>query len=1332
MNHLKNLDGSSSSSNSANGGNKPRLPEPLRLVVTIGRKALPGHGGVSWLRGGRDVRVATGPDTNGAAAASSGSAGPELHKSAHHKPPGHGSNSNNNNPSSPKVDNHAAGPLFQLDNQSSNRLNGSGGGGGPDSPLARLDGGAAVDGNGSGGFNGFGAVPSSRLSAEPPSYSPVAMGAIRTRASRSNSGPATYRGSAENLVPLAAAEASSSAVSGGSVRGSVYGTSTTNGVAGGKAEEEVQAANGGASSRPQSSLSLSHLTIAAPASGATGVAATDSTGSLAYCFGEAAPYAFESPSAASVALSRRFALERKESAIAKMMVAPNGGGEAQSASLRATSNSPSPGMGHSFVAHTQPGLHPVHAMTQGLQYNMAAMMASSSNDGGGDDITPPVAAGAPPFVADASAAHGTATTNSLVQPLFNGSVVPHNHQLQHHQLEPVMEVTDDYSTGRGGGGDDASTVLLLDTARSDATDADPAQIGASNRGHEQPSHNGTQTDGLRDRVLFRVASQSAVLAENIVAAAASASSSSSSNGDGNSVGGGAAGPHAAALERQPPVSSSSQPQQGQSAQQHGSPRSTPARTAARSLSSGSGTGSRPIPMPLAATSTIGRNSMVTHSSAASFIHSDHSGGGTGVGATTTIGGGGGNNQGSNGVFTSMGSQLSFHPTMFTSTLEAVSPRGTGSNGTGGTGGDGPPGRTHAGGGGGGGGSGVSRNGLRLVHRTSSGYGNGDPAFTIGSPIGDGTPMSPFYRSSSQSNGYGAASGAAAGGATSPAAMSAPGASSSSSAAASASQRPLLGPSVCARTTPITDDYELGAVIGDGGYAQVRIARRKDGRPPGVAGAAASSSTSATAGGGGGAGAGQPSSSPPAVVSLGFWYDGQASSAPASTTISSTSTTTAAVIGSPPTQATPSIASSLSSIPTLAIGGAASGGVMPARTSIPTDVVIKCIRKRYLTSDEERDSVGREVAVHRGLEHHPRIATLYDCYEEMPPLIAPPSAAVSRQPSTSSSASVPTPEPSKPPPASSSMSMFYPSSSSTSMYSSAFSQPTHNAAPAASLFAAGAAPSAGWPSSSSASSSGGHVYLVLEHVPGGSLADYMRSKCVRQFSEWQARLICEHVLEALEYLHGKGILHGDIKPQNILIEEATLPALVHEHESQHASTLDAAAAPAPGHSRKASAGYTTSGTALMSIIDGVKLCDFGNARRSRDARYYLLTGDVSLVPWSSISGTMGYISPEILARKPYGTASDLWSLGVIVYELLGGYPPFMPYATCLTSPASFEYPPWTAPPSYQDPASSSSSSSGGGGVSSEAIDLVRQLLTVDPHKRISSHAARAHPWFAMAM
>ncbi|CAN0277387.1 unnamed protein product [Ectocarpus sp. 4 AP-2014] len=175
--------------------------------------------------------------------------------------------------------------------------------------------------------------------------------------------------------------------------------------------------------------------------------------------------------------------------------------------------------------------------------------------------------------------------------------------------------------------------------------------------------------------------------------------------------------------------------------------------------------------------------------------------------------------------------------------------------------------------------------------------------------------------------------------------------------------------------------------------------------------------------------------------------------------------------------------------------------------------------------------------------------------------------------------------------------------------------------------------------------------------GGELFDRIVKKAF--YNEKEARDLCRILLDAVRYCHDLGIVHRDLKPENLLLT------------SQHDDA-------------------------------NVKLADFGFARS-------IMGGFVS-----TQCGTPGYVAPEILRAESYGTSVDMWSIGVIVYILLGGYPPFHDENQTRLfrkiKAGNFKFHPeyWQS-------------------TSNEAKDLIRRLLTVDPKKRLTAAQAVTHPW-----
>eukprot|EP00753_Platysulcus_tardus_P000415 PLAT10435.1.p1 GENE.PLAT10435.1~~PLAT10435.1.p1 ORF type:complete len:364 (-),score=195.57 PLAT10435.1:142-1233(-) len=185
------------------------------------------------------------------------------------------------------------------------------------------------------------------------------------------------------------------------------------------------------------------------------------------------------------------------------------------------------------------------------------------------------------------------------------------------------------------------------------------------------------------------------------------------------------------------------------------------------------------------------------------------------------------------------------------------------------------------------------------------------------------------------------------------------------------------------------------------------------------------------------------------------------------------------------------------------------------------------------------------------------------------------------------------------------------------------------------------------------------YMVMELMTGGELFDRIVEK--EKYTEAEARDVIRKIASALVYCHDMGIVHRDLKPENLLYSE---------HED---GTTD------------------------------IKIADFGLAK--------LINADDLM---STACGTPGYVAPEILEARPYDSAVDLWSLGVIAYILLCGFPPFYEENNSRLFNAikagDFDYP----SPFWDD-------------VSSEAKDLINCLLVVDPTERYTARQVLDHPW-----
>ncbi|KAL5596507.1 hypothetical protein BROUX41_006732 [Berkeleyomyces rouxiae] len=192
-----------------------------------------------------------------------------------------------------------------------------------------------------------------------------------------------------------------------------------------------------------------------------------------------------------------------------------------------------------------------------------------------------------------------------------------------------------------------------------------------------------------------------------------------------------------------------------------------------------------------------------------------------------------------------------------------------------------------------------------------------------------------------------------------------------------------------------------------------------------------------------------------------------------------------------------------------------------------------------------------------------------------------------------------------------------------------------------------------------------LYYVLDLCTGGELLGALKK--TGTFDVECTRFYGAEILDAIDYMHSRGVIHRDLKPENVLLDD-------HMH---------------------------------------IKITDFGTAKLLSDPRVPPDANNPAPEDdrAASFVGTAEYVSPELLMNKSACKASDLWAFGCIIYQLLAGRPPFKGGSEYLTFQKIVNL-------EYEFPA----------GFPPAAKDLVERCLVLDPSRRLTIDHIKNHEFF----
>ena len=194
----------------------------------------------------------------------------------------------------------------------------------------------------------------------------------------------------------------------------------------------------------------------------------------------------------------------------------------------------------------------------------------------------------------------------------------------------------------------------------------------------------------------------------------------------------------------------------------------------------------------------------------------------------------------------------------------------------------------------------------------------------------------------------------------------------------------------------------------------------------------------------------------------------------------------------------------------------------------------------------------------------------------------------------------------------------------------------------------------------------YIYIVTEYCDGGELFDYIINR-PEGINEEEGKIVARQLASALSHIHNRGVMHRDVKPENILLQR-------------------------------------------KNDLSSIKLMDFGLSRAAKQSQSFL--------------GTAGYVAPEMATNSTncgmYTSAVDMWALGVTLYAALTGYMPFEESDegdSLARGVERIQEQPVLFPQEVFQ------------GISKQCIHCLSMLLTIDPKMRMTADEMLVHPWIA---